>query len=194
MSTPIPSVGRVVHFGILRAGAIEARPATIVRVNGTADDSCNLHVMFDGPNDDERWNITGPNSKGPWQGSVARTETLEAGKWCWPPFVAPKSLDFLSGDGPSRGRPPFSLEPAMPSISTSSGAYVVYSRPALIRIVLPRLPDLGAVIDDFADDMRDHQRALRARLVAPPARPRRDTVRSRPVPVPTSLRRARSSC
>lgn len=83
MQNPItPTVGRTVLFvlpmGSPRAG--EIRPATIVRVN---QDSCNLRVHLDGPND-----VHADHVEAPWRGSVSYKQPEKGsdpvpGSWHW---------------------------------------------------------------------------------------------------------------
>jgi hypothetical protein len=103
----IPSVGRIVHYRLpadaKRAG--EIRPAIIVRVNGDPSaplTSCNLYVLFDGPNDAEIEDVdivehqlssdevgdfaTALIINTSWVGSVC--QGTEPGQWSAPPFVS----------------------------------------------------------------------------------------------------------
>jgi len=75
-SPPVPTVGRIVHFGFVEPrGDVVARPAIIVRVNA---DSVNLQQFTDDSNDDEAERIA-------WRTSVKYSDQLEADRWTWPP-------------------------------------------------------------------------------------------------------------
>jgi hypothetical protein len=90
-STPVPSVGRIVHYVLplhssLRPDKIgDHRPAMVVRVWGEVDPdtTIQLSVFLDGKNDMEGY--TGQNH---WATSVRHDEVnKEPGTWHWPEFV-----------------------------------------------------------------------------------------------------------
>jgi hypothetical protein len=78
------AVGRIVHYALKHpGGAIEVRPAIIVRVG--QDDRVNLQVFLDGVNDAT---VQAFNSPTLWRASVVYDATgVKASTWRFPPRV-----------------------------------------------------------------------------------------------------------
>lgn len=96
-----PSIGRIVLFAFAAAagGAVEERPAIIVRTNDPREgESCNLQVFTDGSNDDALLD-SGESAGSPpirrtdrvvWRTSIRPSDdpnVPQAGRWRWPPRV-----------------------------------------------------------------------------------------------------------
>ncbi len=78
--TPIPGLieGRMVHYVIPidQKNGGQHRAATICRVWDTTSGLCNLHVFWDGNNDNA-------DDRGPWLGSIYYSAERKPNTWHW---------------------------------------------------------------------------------------------------------------